>query len=91
VIYLKYVRVHWDRAGAVAFAIAGIVMLIVGYTGAADTQYISEQIPYVISAGFGGVIALSVAAALWLSADMRDEWRELVRQGEKLDALLERR
>lgn len=90
-IYLKYLRVHWDRAGAVAAAIIGVVMLVVGYTGAADTQYISEQIPYVISAGFGGVVALSIAAALWLSADMRDEWRELVRQGEKLDALLERR
>ena len=86
-IYLKYLRVHWDRAGAVAAAITGVVMLVVGYSGAADTQYISEQVPFVISAGFGGVIALSVAAALWLSADMRDEWRELRRQGDKLDAL----
>lgn len=90
-IYLKYLRVHWDRAGAVALAILGVVFLVVGYLGAADTQYISEQIPYVISAGFGAVVALSIAAALWLSADMRDEWRELVKQGEKLDVIAGKR
>ena len=86
-IYLKYLRVHWDRAGAVAAAILGVVVLVLGYRGAAGTEYISEQIPYVISAGFGGVVCLTIAAALWISADMRDEWRELARQGEKLDAL----
>lgn len=89
-IYLKWARVHWDRAGAIVAAVIGIVVLIVGYAGAADTQYISEQIPFVISAGFGSVIALTIAAALWISADMRDEWRELVKQGEKLDALSQR-
>lgn len=89
-IYLKYLRVHWDRAAAVTAAVVGVVILVLGYAGAADTQYISEQIPFVISAGFGSVIALTIAAALWISADMRDEWRELVKQGEKLDALTRR-
>ena len=83
-IVLKYLRTQWDRAGAIAFAIAGLVILIVGYRGVADTQYISEQIPFVISAGIGSVLALTVAASLWISADMRDEWRELADQSDAL-------
>jgi hypothetical protein len=83
-IVLKYLRTQWDRAGAIFFAIAGFVVLILGYRGVADTQYISAQIPFVISAGFGSVLALTVAAALWISGDMRDEWRELADQSDAL-------
>ena len=83
---LKYVRVQWDRAGAVVAAVVGVVMLIVGYLGVSDTEYIAEQIPYVVSTGFGAIIALTLAATLWISADLRDEWRELSDQGADLRA-----
>ncbi|MGQ0624007.1 MAG: hypothetical protein ACT4PP_05030 [Sporichthyaceae bacterium] len=83
-ILLKYLRTQWDRAAAIAVAIGGVLTLVVGYRGVADTQYISEQVPFVISAGFGSVLALTVAAALWISADMRDEWRELADQSDAL-------
>jgi hypothetical protein len=81
---LKYLRVQWDRAGAVVCAIAGIVMLIVGYVGTSGTEYIAEQIPYLVSGGLTGVVLLAAAAVLWISADLRDEWRELAEQGETL-------
>lgn len=86
---LKYLRVQWDRAGAVIAAVIGFAVLIFGYLGTSDTEYIAEQIPYVISGGLTAVILFVVAGVLWLSADLRDEWRELAAQGDDLRALLE--
>lgn len=81
---LKYLRVQWDRTGAVVAAVAGIVVLVLGYAGVSGTEYISEQLPYVISAGLGAIVLLTIAAVLWISADLRDEWRELAAQGDDL-------
>ena len=81
---LRFLRVQWDRVGAVLAAVVGIVMLGIGYAGVKDTPYIAGQVPYIVSAGFGSILALTIAAALWVSADMRDEWQELVDQGEEL-------
>jgi hypothetical protein len=33
--------------------------------------------PYIISGGVGGLFFLAVGGTLWLSADLRDEWRKL--------------
>jgi hypothetical protein len=85
---LKYVRVQWDRAGAVVAAIFGLVALVFGYLGTSDTEYIAEQIPYVISGGLTAVVLFTVAGVLWLSADLRDEWRELASQGDDLRAFM---
>jgi hypothetical protein len=42
-----------------------------------DTAFPAEQIPYVVSGGLVGVFLLGLGAVLWLSADLRDEWRKL--------------
>lgn len=81
---LKYVRVQWDRTGAIVATVAGLVALLIGYLGTSDTVYIAEQIPYVISGGLTGIVLLTIGAVLWISADLRDEWRELAAQGEAL-------
>jgi len=81
---LKYLRVQWDRAGAVVAAVAGVIALIGGYVGTSGTEYIAEQIPYLVSGGLTGIVLLTVAGVLWISADLRDEWRELAAQGEAL-------
>ena len=71
------VRSQWDRALAIgAAALAGLVLLL-GYFGVASTDYPAEQIPYVVSGGITGIMLMGAAATLWLSADMRDEWRKL--------------
>ena len=85
----KYLRVQWDRTGAVVAAVAGFLALIFGYLGTSDTEYIAEQIPFVISGGLTAVVLFVVAGVLWLSADLRDEWRELAAQGDDLRAFLE--
>ena len=76
---LTWLRTQWDRAGAVVLAVLGLVALLLGWRGASDTPHVAIQIPYFISGGLTGIFLLGSATALWLSADMRDEWRELRR------------
>ena len=56
---------------------AAVVVLILGYLGISDTPYVAEQLPYFISAGAVAVVLCAVAGMMWVSADLRDEWREL--------------
>jgi hypothetical protein len=59
--------------------LAGAVSLLIGWIGVSDKVYPGEQIPYIASAGLLGVCLVAVGAVLWLSADLRDEWRKLDR------------
>ncbi|MBA3745174.1 hypothetical protein [Sporichthya sp.] len=74
---LKFARLQWDRFAAGGCVIAGFVLLLLGYLGTRDTEYVAAQVPYVISAGLTGVFFLGIGAVLWISADQRDEWRQL--------------
>lgn len=73
------VRTLWDRMLAAVALLVGIVVLIVGWYGVSGTPYPAGQMPYVISAGVGGLFLLGSSVALWLSADLHDEWRKLDR------------
>lgn len=79
---LNWVRNQWDRVSAWVLVALGGLALVLGWVGVTGTPYTFEQIPYVISGGLGGIFLLGVGAMLWISADLRDEWR-------KLDRLLE--
>jgi hypothetical protein len=74
---VKYTRNQWDRIGAWLCVIGGAVALLVGYLGVSDTLNTGEQLPYVVSGGMLGLFLLGLGALLWLSADLRDEWRKL--------------
>jgi len=74
---MTLLRSQWDRVAAIVAAIAGAVVLIVGYVGVSNSGYSAEQLPYIISGGIGGIFLLGLGAVLWLSADLRDEWRLL--------------
>ena len=73
----KWLRLQWDRTLAWALVVAGAVALIIGWVGVSGSAYSAEQLPYIISGGIGGIFLLGVGATLWLSADLRDEWRKL--------------
>ena len=75
--FVKYTRNQWDRIGAWLCIAGGIVALIVGYFGVSGTLDTGEQLPYVVSGGMVGLFLLGLGALLWLSADLRDEWRKL--------------
>jgi hypothetical protein len=83
--FLTYLRHQWDRVGAWVAVIAGAVALILGWIGASGQLVPAGQIPYVISGGLGGIFLLGLGAVLWLSADLRDEWRQLHDISRKLD------
>lgn len=72
-------RTQWDRLLGVASLVLGAVVLTVGWFGVSGTPFPAEQIPYIISAGLGGLFLLGCSAILLLSADLQDEWRKLDR------------
>ena len=74
---LTFVRNQWDRVGAWVAIAVGALLLVLGWLGVTNTPYTVEQIPYVVSGGLGGIFLLGVGAMLWISADLRDEWRKL--------------
>lgn len=74
---MTILRKQWDRVGAWVFVVAGAVVLLLGYWGISDETRVARQIPYLISGGLVGIFLLGVGGMLWVSADLRDEWREL--------------
>jgi hypothetical protein len=73
----EFLRSQWDRASAVLAAVGGAICLYLGWRGVSGSAYPAAQIPYIISGGLSGVFLLGLAGILWLSADLRDEWRKL--------------
>lgn len=74
---VTFVRNQWDRVGAWVAVALGALVLLLGWLGVSDTAFPAEQIPYIVSGGLGGFFLLGLGAMLWLSADLRDEWRKL--------------
>ena len=74
---MRYVRAQWDRVVGVGALIVGIIAIVLGYYGVSGTPHVAAQLPYFISGGVFGLFMLGVACMAWLSADLRDEWREL--------------
>ena len=70
-------KLQWDRVVAAVLAVVGAGLIISGWASISATPYAAEQLPYIMSSGVGGLFLLGVAATLWLSADLRDEWRKL--------------
>ena len=87
---VDYVKVQWDRVGAGVAALAGAGALFVGWLGVSGSRVQVEMLSYIVSGGLAGLFLLGIAGTLWLSADMRDEWRKLDRLQESMDALAAR-
>ena len=75
--FWQWVRNEWDRALAIAAAVAGAVALVLGWLGVSRSVLPTQQIPYLASGAVGGILLLGISATLWLSSDLRDEWRKL--------------
>lgn len=82
----KLLRAQWDRVAAIVALLVALIVLLVGYLGVSGTEFVAEQLPYVVSGGLVGLALVVTSATLWISADLRDEWRKL----DVLDARLER-
>jgi hypothetical protein len=84
--FARLVRTQWDRAGAAALVAAGLIALLLGWIGMSGTVLTFQQLPYLLSGGLLGFSLITVGAALWLSADVRDEWRKI----DRLEAAFDR-
>lgn len=73
----RLLALFWDRAAAVICVLVAAVMLLAGWFSLSAEDDPGEQIPYIMSGGIGGLFLLCIAATLWLSADLRDEWHKL--------------
>ena len=76
---IELAKKQWDRSAAIVFTAIGAIALILGWLGVRNTPVLAEQTRYIVSGGIGAVILLGLGATLWLSADLRDEWRKLDR------------
>lgn len=86
--FLKLCRSQWDRSLAIVLVVGGFVALLAGWLSVRDSIFAFRQMPYVISGGLVGVSLIGLGCALWVSADLRDEWRKLDRLEAKLDVLV---
>jgi hypothetical protein len=72
-----FVRGHVRLLLAAVFLVAGILLVILGWYGAAHTNILTEQIPYFISGGLLGMALIIVAGVVGSSAALERENREL--------------
>ena len=86
--FLRWAKCQWDRIAAAVLAVGGVVALVLGALGVRHSVYPAAQLPYMISGGIVGLFCLGLAGGLYLSADMRDEWRKLDHIDESLRILV---
>jgi hypothetical protein len=84
---VKRALVQWDRVGGAALALAGLGVLIAGCAGVSAATETVDQLSYLISGGILGLFLMGLGGTLWLSADLRDEWRKLDRLQVSVDTL----
>jgi hypothetical protein len=84
---ITYVKAQWDRVGAWVLIAVGFVTLLVGWLGISGTTILAAQMPYIVSGGMLGLALIGVGGMLWLSADLKDEWRKLDAIHEELNAV----
>jgi len=78
------VKKQWDRSAGIVLSVIGVLALIKGWMGVRGTPVLAEQTRYIVSGGIGALVLLGLGATLWISADLRDEWRKLDRIEESL-------
>jgi hypothetical protein len=76
---LEDLKNQWDRVLAALSVVAGGICLIAGILGVNHSVLLAEQTRYITAGGLGGVVLVVLGATLWISADLRDEWRKLDR------------
>ena len=74
---MQWARNQWDRVGAVTLFVVGALAVLFGWFGVSRSAYSAESLPYIVSGGVFGLLAVAAGGVLWLSADLRDEWRKL--------------
>jgi hypothetical protein len=77
--FIHLAKKQWDRSAGIVLSVIGVIALIKGWMGVRGTPVLAEQTRYIVSGGIGAIVLLGIGATLWISADLRDEWRKLDR------------
>jgi hypothetical protein len=86
---VQLLKLFWDRAAAITCVVVAVVVLVSGWVSLSAEAEAGDQIPYIMSGGIGGLFILWIGTTLWLSADLRDEWRKLDALDESVRRLAE--
>jgi hypothetical protein len=84
-------KIPWERFGAklgVGFALAGFVLVFLGWNGAASQDRVPSQFPYLISGGVAGLCLVVIGAALIIAETGREDRERLYRELEELRAAI---
>jgi hypothetical protein len=84
-------KIPWDRFGAklgVGFALGGFVLVFLGWNGAASTDRVQSQFPYLISGGLAGLCLVVIGAALIITEAGREDREHLRAEIEQLRAAI---
>lgn len=84
---VTFTRAQWARVVSVVLLGLGVLAIILGYVGVSGTPFTAEQLPYIASGAVGGIFLLGMAATLYISADLQDEWKKLDDIDQHLDDL----
>ena len=76
---INLAKKQWDRSAAIVSTGIGAIALVLGWLGVRGTPILAEQTRYIVSGGIGAIFLLGLGGTLWISADLRDEWRKLDR------------
>jgi hypothetical protein len=80
-------KIPWERFGAklgIGFALAGFVFVFLGWNGAASSDRVPSQFPYLISGGVAGLCLVIIGAALIIAETGREDRERLYREIEEL-------
>jgi len=85
-------KLRWDRFGgllAILYCVAGLVLIFLGWNGAASYDSVAAQIPYVVSGGLAGLALCVIGAGVMITSGARTERARLEAVVEDLrDALM---
>jgi drug/metabolite transporter (DMT)-like permease len=86
-------KLRSDRFGGalgILLCVAGLVLIFLGWNGAAETDRVASQMPYIISGGLAGVALCVIGAGLLVTASARSERVKLQASVEELREALQR-
>jgi hypothetical protein len=86
-------KLRWDKLGGglgIVYCVAGLVLIFLGWNGAASYDRVSAQIPYVVSGGIAGLALCVIGTGVLVAAGARTERAKLQASLEDLREALER-
>lgn len=86
-------KLRWDRLGGglgIVYCVAGLVLIFLGWNGAASYDRVAAQVPYVVSGGIAGLALCVIGAGVIVASGARAERAKLQASIEDLREALER-